>query len=127
MADASDVDLTSMDPPWPTVSHQFICQGKKWHDVPAFVRKAFADLLEPPSHLMAHFPSPDLPIPDLLALTLPTQTTSLSLFPASSWLSASLPTQLSPAQHSRLVHERTIPPPEVLVTLGNKLGQFWLD
>ncbi|KAF7305276.1 hypothetical protein HMN09_00778600 [Mycena chlorophos] len=115
MAEPTFIDMSADDPPTRIfIPEEWIGAGKKWEQAPTFVREHLASLLEPPPFMNAELPQANLPISEFIKIPVPTQSTSLNLHPAAAWL-------------TRMLRERTIPPPELITTLENTLGSSWLD
>ena len=104
----------------------WIGQGRKYKDVPTDVVIARIKLLALPSELHLQLPSSDIPIPEFINLSLPTQSASLNTFHTDQWFGQQEPAT-DPEKAYTLVTRRTIPSLATLDQLEGAFGQKWFD
>lgn len=107
---------------------KWLGRGKLYKDVPLHVCLARYEVLTPPPDILAHFPSPDMPILDFITFKLPTLQVSYSLntYKTDAWFSRNSPTT-STTEAWDIISRRPIPSRAILDSLDNAFGQQWFN
>ena len=114
-----------LDEDVPFIEDDWIGQGKKYRDVPDFVRWKKDSDMEIPLDFLHHanFPEPEISVEEFLAFKLPRISSEIISNKATKWLTNNSPGTLDP----QILLQRSIPSPAFLTQLEEIVGQAWLD
>jgi hypothetical protein len=113
-----DEDVSFIEDDW-------IGQGKKYTEVPDFVRWKKDSYMEIPFDFLQHanLPEPELSVKEFIALKLPRISSEIISDKAAKWFTDNYPS----TSDSQILLRRSIPSPTFLTQLEKAVGQAWLD
>lgn len=114
--------VLDVDPSEPVCLDDWRKKGKTIDDVPFQVISAHTDALRIPEQILQDFPNPNLPIIDFIQLTLPKQSSAITMASIDKWFSCD-----APKDDVSSIKSRTVPPQDLLSKLREHSQQAWLD
>jgi hypothetical protein len=104
---------------------KWIGKGKKYRDIPGFVSDALQAEIAIPTSIIPHLLSPDLYIPEAVAITPHKQDYTLTSYKTTKWFSSKEP--MSDVMALNILSSRALPSDATQEMIRSAVGQKWLD